>query len=162
MAWTRFIQGEVDGLFAALRTRDPFGHRVHTMFACVACFFAGWPTTWLEIGCIGVLLCCGVRLLSHHRILGPLVWEWPLRLMLLWLAWSGLSLAWTAGPRQARPEESGAIRHALLIPALWPVMNERRWLIAAARGGRAVREPSQSRTRGGPCGGDRLAHVVAL
>ncbi|MBX3404236.1 MAG: O-antigen ligase family protein [Phycisphaeraceae bacterium] len=135
MAWTRFSQGEVDGLFAALRARDPFGHRVHTMFACAACFFAGWPTTWLEMGCIGVFLCCGVRLFSHHRILGPLVWEWPLRLMLLWLAWSGLSLAWTAGTRQEWLEEWGVIRYALLIPALWPVMNERRWLVAALAAG---------------------------
>lgn len=135
MAWTRFTPGEVDDLFAGLRARDPLGHRVHTVFACAGCFFAGWPTTWLEVGWVGVLTCCLVRMLSHHRILGPLVWEWPLRLMLLWLAWSGLSLVWTAGTRQEWLEEWGVIRYALLIPALWPVMNERRWLIAALAAG---------------------------
>lgn len=135
MAWKPFRQSEVDDLFAALRARDPFGHRLHTVLACIACFFAGWPTSWLEIGWIGVLVCCGVRLFSHHRILGPLVWEWPLRLMLLWLVWSGVSLAWTAGTRQEWLEEWGVIRYALLIPALWPVMNERRWMIAALAAG---------------------------
>lgn len=135
MAWTRFTPGEVDDLFAGLRARDPLGHRVHTVFACAACFFAGWPTTWLEVGWVGVLACCLVRLISHHRILGPLVWEWPLRWMLVWLAWSGLSLIWTAGTRQEWLEEWGVIRYALLIPALWPVMNERRWLIGALAAG---------------------------
>lgn len=135
MAWTRFTPGEVDDLFAGLRARDPLGHGVHTVFACAACFFAGWPTTWLEVGWVGALACCLVRMLSHHRILGPLVWEWPLRWMLVWLAWSGMSLMWTAGTRQEWLEEWGVIRYALLIPALWPVMNERRWLIAALAAG---------------------------
>lgn len=135
MAWVPFSQSGVDSLFASLRERDPFGHRLHTFFAAAACFFAGWPTTWLELAWPGVLACCAVRLWSHHRILGPLVWEWPVRLAVLWAAWGALSLAWTAGPARAWAEEWGVVRYALLIPALWPVMNERRVLVAALAAG---------------------------
>ncbi|MEZ6232652.1 MAG: O-antigen ligase family protein [Phycisphaerales bacterium] len=45
-------------------------------------------------------------------------------------AWSGLSLAWSPDRAQGF-DEWAAIRHALLIPALWVVRDHRAWLIAA-------------------------------
>ena len=104
---------------------------MHLLLALPACFLAAFPTTWLEWAWWPVVVCCAVRMLSHHRVLGPLVWEWPVRLAIAWAVWGALSLAWTVGTRQEWLEEWGVARYALLIPALWPVMNERRWLIGA-------------------------------
>mgnify|MGYP000470228148 CR=1 FL=1 len=131
MAWKRQSQVEVDSLFAGLKARDPLGHGIHVLFALPACFLAAFPTTWLEWAWWPVTVCFAVRMLSHHRVLGPLVWEWPARLALAWVLWAALSLAWTAGTGQQWLAEWGVARYALLIPALWPVMNERRWLVGA-------------------------------
>lgn len=143
MPWIRQSPEEVDALFAGLRARDPFGHRLHLGAALAGCFFAGFPTTWLEWAWWPALAVCAVRLISHHRILGPLFWELPVRLTVAWVAWGALSLVWTAGTQREWLHEWGVARSALLILALWPVMNERRWLIAALAAGVAVGNLSQ-------------------
>ncbi len=144
MAWTQQTPDEVDALFQRLRARDPFGHRLHLAFALAVCVLAAFPTTWLEWAWWPCLAVCSVRMFSHHRILGPLVWEWPVRLTIAWVAWGAASLLWTAGTREAWLAEWGVARYALLIPALWPVMNERRWLIAAIAAGVLVGNLTQA------------------
>jgi len=135
MPWIRQTFAEVDALFAELRAKDRFGHRLHLTLAMAACFLGAFPTTWLEWAWWPVFACCCVRMISHHRILGPLVWEWPVRLTIAWVAWGALSLAWTAGSREAWLTEWGVARYAVFLFALWPVMNERRWLIGALAAG---------------------------
>jgi len=143
MPWIRQTFAQVDGLFAELRAKDPLGHRLHLALAMLACFLAAFPTTWLEWAWWPAFACCCVRMISHHRVLGPLVWEWPVRLTIAWVVWGAMSLLWTAGDRDAWLAEWGVARYAVFLFALWPVMNERRWLIGALAAGVLMGNVSQ-------------------
>ncbi|MCB9840278.1 MAG: O-antigen ligase family protein [Phycisphaeraceae bacterium] len=57
-------------------------------------------------------------------------------------AWSAVSLVWSLDPRQGF-DEWAAVRHALLIPALWVVRDHRAWLIAALAMGFALGHVTQ-------------------
>lgn len=143
MAWVRPTEAEAEGWFTGLRARDPFGHRLHLALAVGACLFAAFPTTWLEWSWWPVLVCCCVRMISHHRILGTLPWEWPVRLTIAFVVWGALSVSWTAGSGEAWLAEWGVARYAVFLFALWPVMNERRWLIGALAAGAVLGNLSQ-------------------
>ncbi|MCA9287885.1 MAG: hypothetical protein KDA05_04825, partial [Phycisphaerales bacterium] len=57
-------------------------------------------------------------------------------------AWSAVSLVWSLDQRQGF-DEWAAVRHALLIPALWVVRDHRAWLIAALAMGFALGHVTQ-------------------
>lgn len=133
----------VDEAFEHQRAIDPFGHRVHTLLACLACFCVGGPTSAAEIGAIP--LACAF-LIRAHRHWGT----WPRFLLqplvLLVLSWTVLglaSLAWTDGTRGAWLDEWGSARFALVALFLWPVADRRALLLFALGAGFALGQCSQ-------------------
>lgn len=128
-AWTRQTQSEIDALFARQRDRDPFGLKLHTLFAGLYLFFAGWPTTYVDLAGAALLLCFVVRMLTHHRILGPLWWDPIARLTVALVAYTVLSRAWSAGNWHDWTGDAGSLRYAAAIPLLYPVLDRRRFLM---------------------------------
>lgn len=74
------------------------------------------------------------RLTAELRELTQQAW---LRLLLMWLAWSWLSLAWSPD-RSFGIEQFRATRVLLWIPVLWPIRNEWRLLSGAILAGAAA------------------------
>ena len=132
---------QVDALFARQRAGDRLGVRIHLVLAMGACFFAGWPTTYIEWAALPVLICFLVRMTGQHAILEPLVFDRVLRLLLAWGAWVGLSVLWSEGRRHgvvgshAWLNDVQSLRFLPLAVILWPVMDRRGWLIGALLAG---------------------------
>jgi O-antigen ligase len=68
---------------------------------------------------------------THHRMLGPLVWDPLIRVFVLFIAWLGLSALWTHGGSRHWLDDGQSLRFALLLPALYPVLDRRGLLLAA-------------------------------
>lgn len=144
MAWTRQTPEEVEGLFAAQRAADPFGVRLHLLFGCAYVFLAAWPTTWVDWAGLCLLVCFAVRMLTHHRILGPLWWDPAARLTAALVAWVALSVLWSKGDRPDWAADAGSMRYAAAIALLYPVMDRRGVLLACLLAGFACGELSQA------------------
>jgi hypothetical protein len=128
MAWTRQTPAEIDALFAKQRAADPFGHRLHVVLAGVYCVALWGPTTVSEWAMAPLAACWLVRMYSHHRIMGPLVWDWCVRLTLLFAAWLGLSAVWSADSARWA-DDIGPMRAALALAFLYPVLDARGRLV---------------------------------
>ena len=130
----RLSPEEVDALFAAQRSGDPVGVKIHMLLALGACFFAGWSTSFVEWAALPVLICFLVRMTGRHAILEPLAHDRVLRLLLVWGAWMGVSVLWSAGMHDpvtgAWPwlAEAKSLRFLAMAVILWPVMDRRSWL----------------------------------
>lgn len=145
----RPAQSELTRLFAVQLESDPFGHRLHVGCAAVACFLAGFPTTVAEWAGAPLFACFLIRMFTHHRMLGPLVWDPLSRLTVLFIAWIGVSALWTYGGRGNWVQDGQSLRFALLIPAIYPVLDRRNVLLTAL-------------TLGLLCGqGSQLVHLVS-
>lgn len=117
------------------RRNDPRGYWVYVFFAAGFLFFRGTPVTAAEIAGapMAVWWFACVR------------WTWPMlnrfgayltaRLILAWIAWVMLSLLWTPSNYQGWREVGGTARFVVAVPLLWPVLNQRRVLIAALAAG---------------------------
>lgn len=135
---------QVEALFAAQRSADPIGVRIHLALALGACFFAGWSTSYVEWCAVPVLLCFLVRMTGRHRILEPLAFDRVLHLLLAWGAWVGLSVLWSSGPNfKAWQVDIQPLRFLALAVILWPVMDHRRWLILTLMAGIACGQCAQ-------------------
>lgn len=143
MPWTRQTPFQINELFASQRGADPVGLRLHLFFGCAYLFLAAWPTTFVDWSALCLLVCWAIRMISHHRILGPLWWDGLARLGILWTLWLALSLLWTAGTRRDWLFDIGSIRYALAIPLLYPIIDRRVWLIGALALGFVCAEFSQ-------------------
>lgn len=130
-------------LFAVQREADPFGHRLHVGCAAVACFLAGFPTTVIEWAGLPLLACFVIRMFTHHRMLGPLVWDPLTRMLVLFIGWLGLSALWTYGGSGNWVQDGQSLRFALLIPAIYPVLDRRGVLVTALVLGLLCGEASQ-------------------
>ena len=128
--WSRQTPAEIDALFARQRTADPFGLRLHEWAAIAACVLGGFPTAAVTFAAGPVLLIFLVRMITHHRVLGPLWWEGVVRAMVAWSAWLALSLLWSAD-RRLGTDEVGTLAFGLLVPALYPVLDRRPVLVRA-------------------------------
>lgn len=144
MPWTRQSPAEVDFLFASQRAVDPFGVRLHTLFAAAYVFLAGWPTTFVDWAGLCLLICFGIRMITHHRILGPLWWDGVTRAVAVWAAWIALSMVWSAGTAKTWVGDAGSLRYAIAVPLLYPVMDRRPLLMAALALGLVCGEVSQA------------------
>jgi O-antigen ligase len=88
------------------------------------------PTSVLEVSILPVTVCTLIRLPWIWRTLGGL-WRQPLFWVLfVWWGWQTASLAWSADTGQGL-DEAGNARWLLALVVLWPVIDGRRWLIAA-------------------------------
>ncbi|MFN7021071.1 MAG: O-antigen ligase family protein [Phycisphaerales bacterium] len=143
MAWTRQTPGEIERLFSAQRAADPFGVRLHLFFGCAYVFLAAWPTTWVDWAGLCLLVCFAVRMLTHHRILGPLWWDPVARLTMALVVWATLSGLWSKGNWQGWAADAGSMRYAAAIALLFPVMDRRGVLLACLLAGFACGELSQ-------------------
>lgn len=134
LGWVKQSQGEIDALFATQRATDRFGSRLHLLCAAVACFMAGWPTTFVTWGAVPLLVCWGVRMWTHHRVIGPLWWSWVARFSAAWAVWVLVGLIWTPD-RKTGWDEAGVLPFLLMIPALYPVLDRRGVLLGALMAG---------------------------
>lgn len=133
----------VSHAFDHQRRIDPFGHKVHTAFAMLACFSVGLPTSAVELGTIPLLAAFAIRAHRHWRT-WPRLFLQPL--MLTIVAWTLLGLTsrlWTEGSPHAWITEFGAARFAIVLLCLWPVADRRPLLLAALAAGLALGQLSQ-------------------
>lgn len=146
---TRPTQPGLNRLFDVQRQADPFGHRLHAWCAAAACFLAGFPTTIVEWAGVPLFACFLIRMFTHHRMLGPLVWDPLIRVVVVFIAWLGVSALWTHSGSRHWINDGQSLRFALLLPALYPVLDRRGLLLAAL-------------TLGLLCGqGSQLVHLVS-
>jgi len=133
----------IDEPFDRQRRIDPFGHKVHTATAVLACLCLGATTSAVELGTIPLLCAFAVRVHRHWRTLPRLLLQ-PLILVLL--AWMLLGLAsrlWTLGGADAWVAEIGVVRFGIVLLAMWPVADRRALLLGAIGAGFALGQVSQ-------------------
>lgn len=141
---------QVQDLFFRQRQIDGLGTNLHTAAAVVACLLAAFPTTPLEWAALPLLVVFLVRMTGQHPVLRPLWLDPALWLLAAWAALVGLSLLWTHGSPKAWLGDAQSLRFAVLILALYPVLDRRRWLIVALLASFAI----------GQC--VQLAHALGL
>lgn len=130
-AWYPYTREELAAGLAAVRERDPRGDRLHLLFGMTWCFFATWPTTAVELAGLPLWIIFFLRLPKIWRVL-PAVFFQPLFLLVLaFILWQTVALAWSPDPWAGLEDEVGANRWVWSMLALWPVIERRRWLIAA-------------------------------
>lgn len=120
----------------------PWSSRAYFMTAIVWCFFSQWPTTWVEFAGAPLAVALVVQALRTPRLFAPMLGEPLLLAVCAFWAWQAVTLLWTPdlglGLKQV-----GCARWVWVIVALWPVMNRRRWLIAALAAGMLAGNLSQ-------------------
>jgi len=122
---------QVQDLFFRQRHVDPLGVRIHTALAVVACLLAAFPTTPLEWAALPLLAAFLIRMTEHHRVLRPLWLDPVVWLLAAWAALICLSFFYTHAAPRSWLGDAQSLRFAVLILALYPVLDRRRWLIAA-------------------------------
>lgn len=139
-------QAGVNEPFDRQRQIDPFGHRVHTAFACLACLCVTGPTSVVELGAIPVLCAFLIRFHRHWRTLPRLFLQPVILVVLLWTALALTSRLWThtpLSPHNTWVDEFGALRFGYLLIALWPVADRRTLLLGAIALGFALGQLTQ-------------------
>lgn len=121
----------IEQLFRVQRATDHRGMPIHDACALLACFFAAWPTSFVEWAGLPVLVCFLIRITGHRHVPGPMLWDPVARIALALAAWTFLSFAWTLGSTKAYVDDVAPWRFALLIPALYPALERRTRLIVA-------------------------------
>ncbi len=120
----------IDRSFDDLEVHQPASRRAYLLCAMVWCFFSLWPTTYVEWAGIPLIIGFVVQLIRTPRFFRPLLVQPLFILAAAYWAWQGASLLWTPDLKLGL-KQVGCARWMWAIPALWPVMNRRRWLIAA-------------------------------
>lgn len=119
----------VEQAFATQRDVDPFGHKLHALLGALWCVLVSGPVSLIEFGWAPLGVCFLIRYPRHqctHSALKRLVTPW---FVLAWAGWQGVSVLWSMD-RDMGIEEFGALRFAVPILLLWPVLDRRAWLIA--------------------------------
>ena len=110
--------------------KDALGHRIHTVVAMVSLVGICGPTVVAELALIPLTAYSAIRVLNVWRcwVVAALS---PVGLMMIAFAlWAWLSLLWTRDPVQGLDEALNT-RWIFLPGMLWPVLDQRRKLIAA-------------------------------
>lgn len=109
---------------------------VYLATACFWCVTLACPISATEFGQVLVgaafLVCLfGRRGRATLRVFlqQPLVW-----MLVLWAGWQAATLLWTPDLRRGL-DQFGVLRFAAPIFTIWPVMNRRRWMVAALAAG---------------------------
>lgn len=110
--------------------RDPIGHRLHIFFGLLWCFSLGLPTTAVEIGAIPLIVYFLLRTPNIWRTWGSCAVQSLSIALACWVCWQAATLFWTPDLHQGLKELSSN-RWLWALPLLWPIMERRRWLIAA-------------------------------
>lgn len=119
----------VETAFAEQRTVDPFGHRLHALLGALWCVLVSGPVSVIEFGWAPLTICFLIRFPRHqctHSALKRTTGPW---LVVAWTIWQGLATRWSLD-KGAAMEEWGAMRFAIPVLLLWPVLDRRLWLIA--------------------------------
>jgi O-antigen ligase len=123
-------QTRLDSLFSMRRQSDQLGTTVYAVCACLFLIAVSGPTSVAEFAGIPLWICFLAHLRRNRR-LWTLAFIDPRFLLLLALAaWMALSLLWSPDPAQGF-EELGALRWSWILIVLYPVLDQRRLLIAA-------------------------------
>lgn len=123
-------RSNIDRLFDEQRERAPQRLRIHAAVAAVCVAGIAGPMSVAEVSFFVLLGFLVLRVLWTRRLWIHSVGQPVFLMLLVWAAWQALSLAWSRDPRTGLQELSD-LRFALLIPALWPIIESRRLVIAA-------------------------------
>ncbi|MEZ6243853.1 MAG: hypothetical protein R3B57_12520, partial [Phycisphaerales bacterium] len=130
-------RGRLADAFAHQHERDEIGVRLQTLFALGALVSLTTTNTAAEIGFAPLAVYSLIRLANTWRSLISLFQQPATICCLGYLAWAATSLLWT--PDVAHGLDELAMVRALSVGMmLWPVLEHRRWLIAALAIGFAV------------------------
>lgn len=130
-----YVEGDrAQAAFDRQHERDEIGTRVHLALAMFFLFFVGGPTSYTELAGLPVFVYSLIRLNNTWRTMIHCLGQPVVILLGLWAAWQATSLAWSPDPGQGLGE-IGSMRWIWVLPALWPVIDRRRFLIAALAGG---------------------------
>jgi len=120
----------MDASFEELERVRPGARRAYFIGAMVWCFFSLWPTTYVEWAGVPLLVAFVVQFVRTPRFFMPVLLQPLMIAAVLFWAWQAVSLLWTPDLKLGL-KQVGCARWLWTIPALWPVMNRRRWLIGA-------------------------------
>jgi len=98
--------------------------------ACVLVAGLASPTSVLEFVGIPVMIFNLVRVKNVYRLWWQSLFLPGIALIALFGAWMAISLAWSPDPAQGL-DHMGALRWIWIVFVLWPVIDRRRYLIAA-------------------------------
>ncbi len=130
-------RGRVAAAFARQHERDEIGVRLHTLFAVVALLVLTTTNTAAEIGFAPLAVYSLIRLGNTWRSLVSLFQQPASVCCLGYLAWAGASLLWSPDVPHGL-DELAMVRALSVGMMLWPILEHRRWLIAALAVGFAV------------------------
>ncbi len=112
-------------------------YNAHLVAALGWCFLVTWPITYAETALIVLSVTYVVRLWDIWRV-ARWAYAFPVFISLVVLtAYQALSLTWSAAPSDGHKLLEN-FRFAMVIPMLWPVIEDRRKLIAAMGAGFAL------------------------
>lgn len=113
---------------------EAFLRNTHVWGAAIGIALQPISTATGNIG-FGIALACALPRLSRAKVdLADLMRRGWMRLLLAWLAWSLISLAWSPD-RAFGVEQFRCTRVLLWIPVLWPIRKEWRTLVGAILAG---------------------------
>ncbi len=122
--WVR----EGDWRNAQRATRDLIGEPAHLFVAIFAMVMEAISTATASIGFTSLVV---VGLL-RAPVLWPIwraMWrEWWVKVLLAWIAWSALSIAWSPDPSTGA-DRLWNLKFLAWIPLLWPLSHRWRWLL---------------------------------
>jgi len=113
---------------------EPPVDRVYLAACAVFLFLLPVSTALSGIGMAVMVIVAFLAWPKFSSTLWPVVRSPIMWTALAWLAWCALTLAWSGDPGQGL-DELGAARHLLVPLLLWPLLAERRLLVAALLGG---------------------------
>jgi len=119
----------IDAEIAKAAARDPFGHRLHILFALFWLILVPGPVSVVQFAGIGLLVVGVLRAYIIHRTwrsfgCHPMLW-----LLAAWTAWQALSLSWSLDPGHGRMELAQN-RWVYVMWMTWSVLQHRPILIA--------------------------------
>ncbi len=123
-------RGRLDDAFARQHRHDEVGVRLHTLLAVGALLALTTTNTAAEIAFAPLAVYSIIRLGHTWRSLVSLFQQPATVCCLGYLAWAGASLLWTRDLRHGL-DELAMVRALAVGMMLWPVLENRRWLIAA-------------------------------
>lgn len=123
-------RSNIDRLFDEQRESAPRRLRIHALIAVVCVAGIAGPMSIVEVSFWVLLGYFVLRLMWTRRLVIHSVGQPVFLMLMVWAAWLAISLAWSPDPQTGLLELSD-LRFALLIPALWPIIESRRLLITA-------------------------------
>lgn len=111
-------------------TADRPGQLAHALLGCLLAFLLAWPTTWVELAGVPVIVFWIVRLRRTLPTFIDVVRQPVVAALLALAAWNALSLSWSPDPKDGVWQLAG-LRWAWMFLILWPSLDRRRWFVLA-------------------------------